>query len=78
VVALLLADAHFVAFWAGDSRLYRLRAGAIALLTPDHSLVGDLVRSGRLTWDQADLHPQSNAITRAVGVGEELELDKVH
>lgn len=78
VVALLLADAHFVAFWAGDSRLYRLRNGTIALLTPDHSVVGDLVRSGRMTWDEADLHPQSNAITRAVGVGEELDLDKVH
>ena len=77
VVALLLTDGHFVAFWAGDSRLYRFRAGAIELLTRDHSLVGEMVAEGRLTWDEADLHPQSNAITRAVGVGEGLELEKV-
>ncbi|MDP2083935.1 MAG: protein phosphatase 2C domain-containing protein, partial [Gemmobacter sp.] len=74
VVALMIADGHFVAFWAGDSRLYRLRDGQIDLLTPDHSVVGELVRAGQLTWDEADLHPQSNAITRAVGVGEVLEL----
>lgn len=78
VVALMIADGHFVAFWAGDSRLYRLRDGQIELLTPDHSVVGELVRAGQLTWDEADLHPQSNAITRAVGVGEDLDLDKVH
>jgi protein phosphatase/serine/threonine-protein phosphatase Stp1 len=61
VVALALADEHFAALWAGDSRLYRLRGGKI-----------------ELDWDEADVHPQSNAITRAVGVGDELELEKVH
>ncbi len=77
VVALVLADGHFGALWAGDSRLYRLREGKIDLLTTDHSLVAAFVASGQMTWDEAGHHPQSNAITRAVGVGEELELDKV-
>lgn len=77
VVALILTDEHFVAFWAGDSRLYRFRDGKIEMLTTDHSLVAELVLSGELTWDEAELHPQSNAITRAVGVGDELELDKI-
>ncbi len=77
VVALMLTDSHFVAFWAGDSRLYRLRNGEIELLTTDHSVVADLVLAGQMTWDEAELHPSSNAITRAVGVGEELELDKI-
>jgi len=77
VVALMLTDGHFVAFWAGDSRLYRFRDGKIEMLSTDHSLVAELVKSGQLTWDEAEHHPQSNAITRAVGVGEELELDKV-
>ena len=40
-------------------------------------LVAELVAAGELTWDEAEKHPQSNAITRAVGVGEDLELDKV-
>ncbi len=77
VVALILTDGHFVAFWAGDSRLYRLRDGAIEMLTTDHSVVGEFVAAGEMTWDEAEHHPQSNAITRAVGVGEVLELDKV-
>lgn len=78
VVAFMVADGHFVALWAGDSRLYRLRSGRIEMLTTDHSVVAALVTSGQITWDEAELHPQSNAITRAVGVGDELELDKVH
>ncbi len=77
VVTFLLANGHFGALWAGDSRLYRLRDGHAELLTTDHSLVGTLVAAGQLTWDEAEHHPQSNAITRAVGVGEELELDKI-
>ena len=77
VVALVLADGHFGALWAGDSRLYRLRDGKIELLTTDHSIVAALVEAGQLNWDEAAKHPQSNAITRAVGVGDELELDKI-
>lgn len=78
VVALMISDGHFVAFWVGDSRLYRLRDGAIEMLTADHSVVGALVAAGQMTWDEADLHPQSNAITRAVGVGDDPDPDKVH
>ena len=77
VVTLVLADGHFVAFWAGDSRLYRFRDGGIALLTHDHSAVAELVEAGAMSWDEAELHPMSNMVTRAVGVGEQLELDKV-
>lgn len=77
VVSLVLTDGHFAAFWAGDSRLYRFRGGQIEMLTSDHSFVAGLVLSGQMSWDEAELHPQSNAITRAVGVGDELELDKI-
>ncbi len=77
VAALMLANGHFVALWAGDSRIYRLRGGRIEMLTTDHSAVAELVLAGQMTWDEAEQHPQSNAITRAVGVGETLELDKI-
>ncbi|WP_435230893.1 PP2C family protein-serine/threonine phosphatase [Pseudopelagicola sp. nBUS_20] len=77
VVTFLVANGHFAAFWAGDSRLYRLQSGSIEMLTTDHSVVASLVLSGQLTWDEAEKHPQSNAITRAVGVGEHFELDKI-
>jgi serine/threonine protein phosphatase PrpC len=78
VVALVLADGHWLALWAGDSRLYRLRDGRIEMLTTDHSVVAELVKSGRMSWDEAELHPQSNQITRAVGVGDALDLEKMH
>jgi protein phosphatase/serine/threonine-protein phosphatase Stp1 len=78
VVALLLSDGHYVAFWAGDSRLYRFRDGDIELLTTDHSTVAEFVLDGSMTWDEAEHHPQSNSITRAVGVDDVLDLDKVH
>ena len=77
VVTLMLANGQFVAFWAGDSRLYRFRDGEIEMLTTDHSMVAELVLAGMIDWDEAEHHPQSNAITRAVGVGDVLEIDKV-
>ena len=77
VAALLVANGHFVALWAGDSRIYRVRAGQLEMLTTDHSAVAEYVLAGKMTWDEADQHPQSNAITRAVGVGEEVEIDKI-
>ena len=77
VVTMMVSGEHFVCFWAGDCRLYRLRGGQIDMLTSDHSLVAELVHVGQMTWDEAEKHPQSNAITRAIGVGDELELDKI-
>lgn len=78
VVALMLAEGHFVTFWAGDSRLYLLRDDAITLVTSDHSVVAEFVKAGQMTWDEAELHPASNAITQAVGVGDAPGLEKIH
>lgn len=61
--------------WAGDSRVYRLRDNCLTQLTEDHSLVQELVRMGELAPEEAENHPSSNVITRAVGVHENLELD---
>jgi serine/threonine protein phosphatase PrpC len=59
----------------GDSRAYRIRAGALEQLTDDHSLVADLMRSGRLTAEEADTHPQRSVITRALGTDPEVDVD---
>jgi serine/threonine protein phosphatase PrpC len=77
VVGLAIANAQFRCFWAGDSRGYRLRDRQIVQLTRDHSLVQDLVDSGMLQPDEAVDHPNSNIITRAVGVAEDLRVDTV-
>ena len=59
----------------GDSRAYLLRDGALEQLTDDHSLVAELVRSGRLTPDEAGTHPHRSVITRALGTDAEVAVD---
>jgi serine/threonine protein phosphatase PrpC len=77
VVGLAIAGEQFRCFWAGDSRAYRIRGDQIVQLTRDHSLVQELVEAGMLTPQEALDHPNSNVITRAVGVVEDLKIDKV-
>ncbi len=59
----------------GDSRAYRIRDGRLEQLTEDHSLVGELVRSGRLSPEEADVHPQRSVITRVLGTDPEVDVD---
>lgn len=77
VVVALLDGAHVHIAWAGDSRAYRLRDGELTLLTEDHSVVQEMVAAGLLTDDMAARHPQANVITRALGVNDRVELDRV-
>jgi protein phosphatase/serine/threonine-protein phosphatase Stp1 len=77
VVALLAREGHFACLWAGDSRAYLMRDDVLAPLTHDHSVVQELVDGGTITDEEAERHPSAHVITRAVGAGEELELDKV-
>ena len=77
VVVLLAQQGHFACLWAGDSRAYLLRDGALTQVSRDHSVVEDLLEAGAITAEQAARHPQANVITRAVGAAPEvLELDK--
>jgi serine/threonine protein phosphatase PrpC len=75
VVGLAIAGNEFRCFWAGDSRAYRVRGREIVQLTRDHSLVQDLVDAGMLGADEAENHPNSNIVTRAVGVQEALKAE---
>jgi protein phosphatase len=59
----------------GDSRVYRLREGALTLLTHDHSLANHLVASGYLRPEDVAAYPRRNVITRAVGTHEAVEVD---
>jgi serine/threonine protein phosphatase PrpC len=75
ITAALLTGSNVALGHVGDSRAYRLREGALEQLTEDHSLVADLVRSGRLTPEEADTHPQRSVITRALGTDPEVDVD---
>lgn len=59
----------------GDSRAYLLRDGQLSQLTEDHSLVGELLRSGQLTPEQAFTHPKRNVLTQALGTSEDITAD---
>jgi serine/threonine protein phosphatase PrpC/CRP-like cAMP-binding protein len=73
--ALLLAgDMGFLAH-AGDSRIYLLRNKKIHQLTEDHTLHNDLMKRGVFSREQLDRVAQRNAITRALGIFESLEID---
>ncbi len=58
----------------GDSRLYLVNSD-ITQITRDHSVVEELVRSGKIGKDEARLHPDKNIITRAVGAVPKLMVD---
>ena len=59
----------------GDSRAYLLRGDTLQRVTVDHSLVEELIRDGKLTEEQASVHPQRSIITRALGVDSTVEVD---
>ena len=54
----------------GDSRAYMLHNGRLTQITSDHSLVGELVRNGSLSKDEAFNHPHRHVVTQALGIGE--------
>src|SRR5919202_2479204 len=75
ITAALVTQEGVAVGHVGDSRAYRLRQERLEQLTEDHSLVADLVRSGRLSPDEADAHPQRSVITRALGTDPEVDVD---
>jgi protein phosphatase len=75
-VALVDSSGGTIAFGhVGDSRAYRVREGGLEQLTDDHSLVGELVRSGKLSPEEAESHPQRSVITRALGTEPDVDVD---
>jgi PPM family protein phosphatase len=71
----LAAGGTLIVGHVGDSRAYLLHDGELRRLTTDHSLVEELVRDGRLTADEAAVHPLRSRITRALGVDPSVEVD---
>ena len=59
----------------GDSRAYRIRNGLLEQLTRDHSLVAELMRDGKLSQEEAEMHPQRSVITRALGTEPDVDVD---
>ena len=75
LTAAFVGDGEITIGHVGDSRAYRLRGETLEQLTSDHSLVEELVRQGKLTAEEAEVHPQRSIITRALGPEPEVEVD---
>ncbi|MFR0795532.1 MAG: protein phosphatase 2C domain-containing protein [Oscillospiraceae bacterium] len=75
IVAACVRRGRLTVLHVGDSRAYLVGLRRMQQLTTDHSLVQELVASGQVLPEQAHRHPRRNVITRAVGVGPQVEPD---
>lgn len=73
-VAAFVKDGTAVIAHVGDSRIYLVN-GEIKQLTRDHSVVQSLIESGKITPEDAKVHPRKNVITRALGAEEDVAVD---
>jgi len=75
ITVALVEDGVVAIGHVGDSRAYLIRDHKVEQLTEDHSLVAELVRSGRLSPEEAEIHPQRSVITRALGTDPDVDVD---
>jgi protein phosphatase len=75
VTVALVEDGQVTFGHVGDSRAYLIRDGSMEQLTEDHSLVAELMRSGKLSPEEAEAHPQRSVITRALGTDPDVDVD---
>lgn len=75
LVAAVVRGGNLLVANVGDSRAYLLRDGKIKQITRDHTLVGELVRAGALTEEEARESKYRNRLSRSVGADPKLEVD---
>ncbi|GAA3407050.1 Stp1/IreP family PP2C-type Ser/Thr phosphatase [Paenibacillus hodogayensis] len=78
VVAALATADDLVIGHIGDSRAYIVSGDSIRQVTEDHSLVNELIKSGQITQEEANIHPLRNVVTRALGTDRQVEIDIIH
>jgi serine/threonine protein phosphatase PrpC len=75
-ITVALVENGNVAFGhVGDSRAYLIRDRRMEQITEDHSLVNELMKSGKLSPEEAEAHPQRSVITRALGTDPDVDVD---
>jgi serine/threonine protein phosphatase PrpC len=75
VIAIRVDQDQFVIAHVGDSRCYHIKGDTIEQITEDHTLVNELVKSGQITREEAEIHPRKNVIMRSVGTDPTIEVD---
>ncbi len=77
LASLMIYEDAFACVWSGDSRVYRVRHGAIEQISSDHTEAQELIDNGTLTPEEARTWPRKNVITKAIGVFDVPQLDMV-
>jgi protein phosphatase len=75
ITVALVEDEHVAFGHVGDSRAYLIRDARMEQLTEDHSLVNELLKTGKLSPEEAEAHPQRSVITRALGTDPDVDVD---
>jgi PPM family protein phosphatase len=75
ITVALVEDGNVSFGHVGDSRAYLFREGQLEQITEDHSLVNELLKSGKLSPEEAEAHPQRSVITRALGTDPDVDAD---
>ncbi len=75
LVSILVVDDGVLIAHVGDSRVYRVRDGAMEQLTEDHSLLNDYIKMKKLTEEEIKNFPHKNVIVRALGMKESVKVD---
>lgn len=75
IVALAISGDKVIYAHVGDSRIYFVRNGEIRQLTKDHTLIQQLLDSGRISAEQAKNHPISHVLLSSIGGSDETEVD---
>jgi len=75
ITVALVEDEHVAFGHVGDSRAYLIRDARMEQLTEDHSLVNELLKTGKLSREEAETHPQRSVITRALGTDPDVDVD---
>lgn len=76
-VALLVRDGRFAVLWVGDSRAYLRRDGQLIQISHDHTQVQEMIDRGLLSPEDAEGHPMSHILARAMGVRDTVEVDVI-
>jgi protein phosphatase len=74
---LLTGDRNARIAHVGDSRAYLFREGALQQLTDDHTLVQQMVNDGKISADEAAIHPARNIVTRGLGLEKDVRVDEL-
>ena len=75
LVASICTEKYITIAHIGDSRGYVLTEDGFRQLTDDHSLVNELIKSGQISREDAELHPRKNVLLKAMGTEPVIEMD---